>query len=233
MSKAWMPLYVGDLEADTADLGPTEFGIYIRLLMHAWSNNGQIPLDPRKLCNITRCDPRFWWRFGKPVIDRYWDCAVDGSTATQKRLLTELRRSDEISNKRKASALQKHTKSSANAKQLHTQSQSQAIEEEDKIVRLAVAAAPAATGKYAYEGRVVRLNAKDYARWKQLYVNINLDAELDARDRWLSEQPEPVRKKWFNSTSQFLCNRDQAAKERIAAAQLKPAAGRNTGGAWI
>src|SRR5262247_3941736 len=99
MSRAWMPLYVGDFLADTMHLGATETGIYIRLIMHAWQHHGQIPLNVTLLSNITGCDRRFWWRFGAPIVSQFFD-AVDGSTAQHKRVLTELQRFDEISIKR-------------------------------------------------------------------------------------------------------------------------------------
>jgi uncharacterized protein YdaU (DUF1376 family) len=123
MSKAWMPLYIGDIKRKTDDLGPTEYGIYVRLIEWAWDHDGKIPLDIGRLCNITRCDRRFWWRFGAPIVARFF-CAVDGSTALQKRVITELRRSAEISSKRKEAALQMHSKRSASAEHLHAQSQS-------------------------------------------------------------------------------------------------------------
>jgi len=124
MSKAWMPLYTGDLERKTRDLKPIGFGIYVRLILWAWDHNGTIPLNADQLCNITGCEPRLWWRYGAPIVARFFD-AVDASTAQQKRVVTELRRSAEISNKRKAAALQKHSKWKANAEQMDTQSQSQ------------------------------------------------------------------------------------------------------------
>jgi uncharacterized protein YdaU (DUF1376 family) len=129
MSKAWMPLYIGDIKRKTDDLGPLQYGIYVRLIEWAWDHHGEIPLDITQLSNITRCERRFWWRFGAPIVARFFD-TVDASTAIQKRVVTELRRSAEISNKRKAAALQKHSKSSAFAEHLHTQSQSQSHKEE-------------------------------------------------------------------------------------------------------
>jgi uncharacterized protein YdaU (DUF1376 family) len=123
MSKAWMPLYNGDLDRKTKHLGAMQFGIYVRLILWAWDHKGTIPLDARQLARISGCEPRLWWRFGAPIVTQFFDI-VDASTATQKRVLTELHRSDEISNKRKAAALQKHSKWKANAEQMHTQSQS-------------------------------------------------------------------------------------------------------------
>jgi uncharacterized protein YdaU (DUF1376 family) len=121
--KPWMPLYIGDIKRKTDDLGATEYGIYMRLIEWAWDHDGTIPLDVGRLCKISRCEPRLWWRFGAPIVARFF-CAVDASTAQHSRVITELHRSAEISNKRKAAALQMHSKCSANAEQMHTQSQS-------------------------------------------------------------------------------------------------------------
>lgn len=114
-TRPWMPFYVGDFLADTMHLGATETGIYIRLIMHCWQH-GTIPLDDRRLAIITHCDTRLWHQYKKTVL-QFFD-VVDASTAHHKRVSTELRRSLEISSKRKASALLKHSISSALAVQM-------------------------------------------------------------------------------------------------------------------
>lgn len=101
MGYAYMPLFTGDLERDTADLSPTEFGIYVRLLMHAWNNHGKIPLDTERLCNITRCKTRVWWRFGQPIIERFWKPDAGRTAAQNMRLSTELLRLAEKANENK------------------------------------------------------------------------------------------------------------------------------------
>lgn len=116
-----MPFYVGDFLADTMHLGAVETGIYVRLIMHCWQH-GSIPLDDRKLALIGHCDSRLWHQYRETVL-QFFD-VVDAATAQHKRVSTELHRCQEISNKRKAAALQKHSNSSANAVQMHTQSQS-------------------------------------------------------------------------------------------------------------
>jgi uncharacterized protein YdaU (DUF1376 family) len=124
-----MPLYIGDFIADTMHLSATETGIYIRLIMHCWQH-GTIPRDPRKLALISHCDTRLWHKHEKTVLE-FFD-AVDASTVHHRRVTSELLRSDEISSKRKASAMQKHRKETANAELLQTQPQSQLQEEKDK-----------------------------------------------------------------------------------------------------
>ena len=125
-SKPWMPLYIGDIKRKTDDLSATEYGIYMRLIEWAWDHDGKIPLDVGRLCNITRCDRRYWWRFGAPIVARFF-CPVDGSTALQKRVVTELLRSAEKSNKNRVAAQKMHSERRANAERSHTQSQSQSL----------------------------------------------------------------------------------------------------------
>ena len=48
MSKAWMPLYIGDYMADTGHLSTAEHGCYLLLIMHYWEN-GSIPIEDDKL----------------------------------------------------------------------------------------------------------------------------------------------------------------------------------------
>jgi len=123
MNRIWMPLYIGDFLADTMELGATERGIYISLIMHAWQHDGLIPLDDKKLARISGCDSRLWHQYKETVL-QFFDVVNDVS-AQHSRVVSELHRCSEISNKRKAAALQKHSKSSAKIVHLDTQSQSQ------------------------------------------------------------------------------------------------------------
>lgn len=119
--KKWMPLYIGEFLGKTMDLGATETGIYIRLIMHCWEH-GYIPRDERKLAIISHCDTRLWHQYRSSIL-KFFD-VVDASTMHNKRVTTELARYQEISNVRKARALQQHSKSSARAVHMHTQLQS-------------------------------------------------------------------------------------------------------------
>lgn len=110
MKRPWMPLYVADFIADTTQLGATETGIYIRLIMHCWQH-GSIPRDDRKLALISHCDVRLWRQYRETTL-QFFD-VVDASTMQHKRVSKEIRRSEEISNKRKNAALQKHSKCTA------------------------------------------------------------------------------------------------------------------------
>ncbi|QGY29790.1 hypothetical protein [Pantoea cypripedii] len=59
----------------------------------------------------------------------------------------------------------------------------------------------AMSGRYAFEGNIVRLNHKDYEAWKRLYPNIDLNYELEKLDiEFTHEKP----KNWFITASQKL-----------------------------
>jgi uncharacterized protein YdaU (DUF1376 family) len=121
MSRAWMPLYIGDFLADTMHLGATERGIYISLIIHCWQH-GSIPRDKRKLARIAACDSRLWWQYRRTVL-QFFD-VVDASTMQHRRVNTELHRYAELSNKRKAAAKHMHAGKTASAEHLHTPSPS-------------------------------------------------------------------------------------------------------------
>jgi len=123
MSKAWMPLYIGDFLADTMHLNCQETGAYLRLIMHAWQHGGLIPDDDALMIRIVRCHPPHWPRLRKTLCP-FFDMIKTPGSWYSKRVGLELIKTEEISNKRKAAALQMHSKCSANALQMHTQSQS-------------------------------------------------------------------------------------------------------------
>lgn len=64
---------------------------------------------------------------------------------------------------------------------------------------------------YAFDGSVIRLNARDFARWEKAYSGIDIRAALQSRDDWLSGQDQATQKKWFNSTSNWLAQKQQQA----------------------
>ena len=120
-SPPWMPLYVGDFIADTMHLYATETGMYIRLLLHCWQHT-VIPTDDRQLAMIAHCDGRTWRRYRETVLAFFQPS--DGNSMQHSRVTKELRRTFEISKKRKDAAQQKPGRSKATvpAKLIHSQS---------------------------------------------------------------------------------------------------------------
>ncbi|WP_292575840.1 DUF1376 domain-containing protein [Mesorhizobium sp.] len=66
-SLAWMPIYTGDVLAETAGLSTEEFGTYMLLLFAYWQN-GELPNDDIRLARIARLDPERWLA-GRPSIE--------------------------------------------------------------------------------------------------------------------------------------------------------------------
>jgi uncharacterized protein YdaU (DUF1376 family) len=131
MSKAWMPFYGGDFLGNTMHLSRGEIGSYVLLLWHHWEH-GSLPADEKELRRIARVHPWHWsrvWRHLQPFFTPNKDNPI---RISQLRLLTELSKKEELSNKRKAAALHMHRRKRANAEHLHTQSQSQSQTEEAK-----------------------------------------------------------------------------------------------------
>lgn len=98
MSRAWMPLYVGDYLADTKHLTTEQHGAYFLLIMHYWHHGG-LPADRTTLKTICGLGPN---RDGEnrwrsiclalaPFFDAEW---------RHKRIDKELQKSNEIRAKR-------------------------------------------------------------------------------------------------------------------------------------
>jgi hypothetical protein len=85
-------------------------------------------------------------------------------------------------------------------------------EEENKKENKKVVGAKA---PYGFRGLVVKLSVADYERWKAAFKQIDLDAELNARDAWLADTPSR-QSNWFASTSKYLANRNAEAKARAS-----------------
>lgn len=69
-------------------------------------------------------------------------------------------------------------------------------------------------GGYAFIGAVIRLNQKHFDAWTKAFQNLELLAELTARDAWLASDraSDGDRADWFISTSKYLANRNGEAK---------------------
>ena len=110
MSRLWMPLYVGDFLANTTHLNATETGIYIRLIMHCWEN-GHLPADPEKLRIISHASAKSWNKYCNILTFFERRESQHGPIYVHSRVSQERTKYEELSNKRKAAALQKHTQS--------------------------------------------------------------------------------------------------------------------------
>lgn len=81
----FIPIYIGDYLADTADLNAEEHGAYLMILMAMWRARAALPLA--RLDRIARVDKSRWEEVWG-VIGRFFEVA-DGAV-TQRRLMREL-----------------------------------------------------------------------------------------------------------------------------------------------
>jgi hypothetical protein len=88
---------------------------------------------------------------------------------------------------------------------------------------------------YAFEGKVIRLVQKDFDEWKKAYPDLNIYAELLQRDRWLQEQTDDIKKKWFISTPQYFIKQNALRKAQNSeiAEQYGQQKASNDDGCWF
>ena len=68
-------------------------------------------------------------------------------------------------------------------------------------------------GAYAFCGKIIRVSKDDFSQWQSSYPDLDLRASLQSRDDWLDKQDAQTKKKWFNSTSNWLANRQRDARQ--------------------
>lgn len=70
MSRAWMPLYVGDYLRDTRNLTTLQHGAYLLLIMHYWEHN-KLPEDETELAAIAGLPVKEWRKIAGPVAGKF------------------------------------------------------------------------------------------------------------------------------------------------------------------
>ena len=116
MKYPFMPLFLGDLLADTLNLSAHDFGAYMLLILHAWKHEAKIPIKDLK--RVARVSSYNWPRCRDRVV-QFFNTHRDPNFWHHERVALELLHADEISNKRKDAAVQMHAKKRANASGLH------------------------------------------------------------------------------------------------------------------
>jgi uncharacterized protein YdaU (DUF1376 family) len=98
MSKAWMPLYIGDYKRDTAHLSTLEHGAYFLLIMHYWEK-GPLPNDDIRLARIAGVSLKQWSSLREGVISFFVEANAK-QLLRHKRIDDELVKAENISQKR-------------------------------------------------------------------------------------------------------------------------------------
>lgn len=97
MSKAWMPLYIGDYLGDTSHLTQGQHGAYLLLIMHCW-RHGMLPIDREAVYRLGRAVTVDEKKAVEVIIDEFF-VEVDG-VHSQKRVTKELARTNALYDKR-------------------------------------------------------------------------------------------------------------------------------------
>ena len=104
----------------------------------------------------------------------------------------------------------------------HSSSESRSPPEESDTNVARQSGAPP-RGDYRFRGRIIRLRADDYDRWREIYHAAfeDFDACLQSADDWIAKQPENKRKGWFFVVSGMLRKRHEAElKSRARKAEV-------------
>lgn len=226
-----MPVWTDAYLADTRHLSTVEHGAYFLLLMEAWRRpTCSLPDDDRMLARLAGLSMDEWSEI-RDVIMAFWKLDGRSKTWSQKRQTKER---DFVDNKSR-SQRDRATKRWNNTKKGDATAMPEVcpddaptptptpIDVEDKSSpsagdQIPVETKPAGNGKsYAFEGRVIRLNQRDFDQWAQTYSAIpDLRAELAALDAWFTgpEITDAKRKSWFNAVPGMLSRKHQDMIER-------------------
>jgi len=209
-------LFLSDLEKSTPGWSGEERWMYLRLLTVMWSNGGYIEDDEAIIAEAMGLNrARNWREKAEKVIYKLVSSKRHSGKKTQFRLLRDLKKAKDISDKRRNAAAGKGSKCKANAspdrQQLYVPpSPSPSKEESTSKSKEDLEGASAPPG-YLFEGRVIKLREDDFNRWRDNFFSGNEDlfrAELVRRDDWLAtEAPAEQRRRWFMSTSSDLANK--------------------------
>lgn len=120
MKYPWMPLFNGDLLANTLHLSAQEFGAYMLLIIHAWEFKATVKVADAQ--RIARVGNRHWVEVRDtlaPFFDHPNGLQGGALEVVHSRVAKELATAAEMSNKRKGAAMQMHANRRASASGLH------------------------------------------------------------------------------------------------------------------
>lgn len=220
---AAIPVFGDAYLADTQHLTLEEHGAYFKLLICAWRTDAcELPADDKRIATMLGVSAGRWAKIA-PAVMAFWTRTETGWH--QKRLTKERSFVEEKRRKNSLAANAMHAaKSRKNKDTADANAHANAYappplpteEEEEREESKVTADAVSTVAKYAFAGRVIKLTAPDLGRWRAAYTNIDIVAELQSRDDWLSSEvadPKLV-KKWFHSTSKYLSNRNDVAFQK-------------------
>jgi uncharacterized protein YdaU (DUF1376 family) len=201
----YMPLFVADYMADTADLSTAQHGAYLLLIMNYWQRGGALPNDDARLAKITGLTARNWLQM-KSRIAEFFECGAE--FWKHARIDHELARiaDKSLKSKRAAQASVRRRFGERSADGQTGVEPTEADTDKEKKEEQVGGKPP----DYAFFGQTIKLKPRDFSEWKRLFHTIlDLEAELSVLDGWWQDQPEEKRKSWFHGTKAMLNKRHQ------------------------
>lgn len=214
MNPPKMPIHIGDYQRDTGHLRAAEHGAYLLLLFHYWSTGG-LPDDDRHLSTIARMSLTEWRR-ARPVIERFFK-----PEWRHPRVDYDLEKAAKISEAAKEAGLASGRTRAQRKSNDRSTVDEPTLEPSNHLKKDQIApdGATAGNGKYAFESGIIRLTAKDLAKWQKAFTYLDLAAELTGLTKWAGEQGPD---NWFFAVSGALAKRNRDEKIR----REKPATAR-------
>jgi uncharacterized protein YdaU (DUF1376 family) len=206
--ESWMPLYTADVLASCADMSPSQFGSYMRLLCYAWQSGG-LPNDMEACCRIAGgCTPGDWSAVRKRLV--VLDEGTSDERLSHPRLEAERAKASVLHKKRVEAMTKARAANPKNRDQSIDQSSDQSIDQSiDTQPQLqpqpqppiknatptellgVTRQKPRRTYRIAWtaEAGFHGVTDDDLARWKAAYPGVNLTQETAKAHAWLVDNP--------------------------------------------
>lgn len=219
--------HLGDYIRDAGHLSMLEDGAYRRLLDAYYVREEPLPAPIKDVCRVARALSKAERAAVETVLREFFDLREDGWHHS--RCDREIERYIEKRAKAKRSAdarwSAKQSNNERSADGMRTHSEGNALQTPDTRHQTPRkkdrgAGAP----PMAFVGKVIRLTAEDYERWKTTFHAVpDMHAELTAADAHYADKP-PKDGKWFFPVSSWL----KRAHEQALAKQAEEASARRS-----
>lgn len=219
MSMAWTAFYWRDYIANTGHLSLQEHGAYLLLMAHYYMTGNPIPANAEQVHRICRCTTDAEKTATESVLAQFF--IQQEGEYHHERIDDELKKSNEISEKRaKAARMRQQSQSNssanahANAEQKHTQPQPQPHINTEGGDKSPPSARSEKVAFDSHRGKFVNVTEQQLSVWRNAYPAIQIETELNKAAAWLVSNPKNRKSDYLR----FLNNWLNRAQDRAPAA---------------
>lgn len=227
MSMAWSAFYWRDYIANTGHLSLQEHGAYLLLMAHYYMTGNPIPANAEQLHRICRCTTDAERHAVDSVLAQFF--ILQDGEHHHERIDDELKKSNEISEKRSKAARKRQQADSncnanapANAEQKHTQPQPQPQEDllgGDKSPPSPVRSKPVFDWD---RGRFDGISETQIQAWRTAYPAVQVETEINKAAAWQLSNPKNRKKDCLRFINNWL-SRVQERAPRVGGGSSRPA----------